>query len=691
MRRSVSMVCVAFVGFAGVWLAAPAAAGSGSCSGDVTVPIGTKLRGHPSLSSVTVDLAEPIGPGEYVVTSFSSDTRSGTDKVQEHEQWTVTLVATSGPMATLGPTTDLEDHVEYASVADTLGRVVVVDPVVSLTIRHATGTGGGDSVTAECVGFAKVGEPPPAADEPPAIDPGGDDTPPGPEPGAGGDQPPPVPDPGDGEPAPVPGAGGDQPPPVPDPGDGDPRPSPTVPPAAPARISSAALVDCGEGTIRVTVLNDGGTGATVDVAVPRSGVTHALGVAPGRTSTTTVPISPDTEDHRLAIRVVDSTTGGDLASSVVGVDCLDEPDVAASIVLDCPANRIRVDLANRGGEPARVAILSERDTFEQVDLAAGSTGRVDVEIAGREAVPVLVLAEGGLRVLDTEVEVDCPRARLSASADVDCSTGEVVVEASNDGELTGSATVWFSDRPLEVRVEAGSVVSVGSPLSAMRRDPAVSVDSGGETIYSTTVEDDCVDPGAQLDADCDSLALDLTNDGDGTAGFGIEMRVGGVPALRHEISVPPGRTGFDLPPVDDYSWEILVTEASREEPVAEFSGERDCRRPWAEIEIDCPADTAAVRLGVVGRPGARFVVLADDVVVDRWTAVGAETTTERALTLEPGVETMVVLADASSGPLATSPVLCDERQAGGASRTATAVVAAMVVISLATAVVWKGI
>ena len=285
MRRPISLLCIVFVAFAGVWFGAPAAgAGVDHCTGDIVVPIDTKLRAHPSLDSVFIPLVSPIPRGEYRVTTFSSDIRSApVVRIQEFEQWTVTLETSAGPLAILGPTSDLEDLVEYASVADDLGRVTITDPVISLTARHVMSSGGGQSVDAECVALTLVG---PADDE----DDDGDDDDDGDEDESGDGAEPgdgsPVPDagPGAGESDGNGGAGGDEPD---DPAGAGPDPSVAFP-----RVRSDAIVDCTAGTISILVENEGPVGTLIDIAVPRLAVARAVEVGPGEISTTTLPLSP---------------------------------------------------------------------------------------------------------------------------------------------------------------------------------------------------------------------------------------------------------------------------------------------------------------------------------------------------------------------------------------------------------------
>jgi hypothetical protein len=186
------------------------------------------------------------------------------------------------------------------------------------------------------------------------------------------------------------------------------------------------------------------------------------------------------------------------------------------------------------------------------------------------------------------------------------------------------------------------------------------------------------------------LSLRLTNEGEGTADFGIQVLVNGVLTLERRVVLTSGATRFTLPVVDNVGWRIRVTEASGDGLVEEFTGESTCREAWAEIDLDCGAGAALVRLGVEGELGARLVVLVDDVVAGGPVRLGAGTSTHRPVVLDHGTELISVYDDSRTDPLAVVDVDC---ALGGGSddglRHVAVLVAALLAISVV-AVVWKG-
>ena len=246
------------------------------------------------------------------------------------------------------------------------------------------------------------------------------------------------------------------------------------------------------------------------------------------------------------MRVIDPSTGNDLASTLVRIDCVSGPDSRAAITLDCESDRLLVDVANRGGEPTVLTVLSERNAVVRTELSGRSAEQLELPIDGREEMSVLVVDLAGNRILDQLVGVDCPRVELSASVHVDCVAGEVIVEVSNAGDLDGSATVWFADRVLELRVVAGSTADISSPLAVLSEshDRTVTVLSGDQPIHASIVDERCVEPSARIDFNGRVFSLELTNEGEGLADFGVEIFVNGVLTLERRVPVPTGMTTY---------------------------------------------------------------------------------------------------------------------------------------------------
>lgn len=370
-----------------VGASAPAsAAESSGCTGDVVVALGVELMARPGHHTATIELDSPLGPGEWSVTTISTDSGDGRHRQdQPLEQWTVTFGA--GPSA--GPTSDLEDEVRTATVTDDLGTVDLVEPVSELTLRHVKPPveGGTQSVIAVCLALRAVDSKLPPV--------------PGPEP-----EPQPEPKPEPPMPAPAPKAA----PPAP------PKPDPTpvdrslvseneAAPVGPMRAD--VVVECGFGRMVVTVANDGPTDAVIDVALPRAAVVTAIDVAAGRTARAVLPIDLEFEDTTSEIRVSESSTGVDLTRIAVAVDCLSDAEPTVDVVVDCPGRRAIVSLGNAGGSPVELTVIQERvGSLDPVALMGGESVDVDLALDG-DVLDLRVVDGAGADVVRRSIETVC--------------------------------------------------------------------------------------------------------------------------------------------------------------------------------------------------------------------------------------------------------------------------------------------
>ena len=478
------------------------------------------------------------------------------------------------------------------------------------------------------------------------------------------------------------------------PGPSDPSPEPEtvlIPPArivAAASVSAEVIVDCESSSVAVSIVNARPGPAVFDVVVPRSAVASGVTVPAGATTTSSLPLSPQVENSQIGVRVLDRATGGDLGTTVF-VDCVGEPDPRVSITIDCPAGSLLVNLANRGDGATALTVIDERGSADRMTLPGGDTTTVEIPVGSRDHIVVLVLGPDGAPIFDRELAIDCPRPELTAGAAVDCTTGDVVVELANTGQLDGAATVSIGDRVTTEVVGSESSDQVRAPLSSLADDAIVTVTADNRDLLTTSVETDCVDPGVWLVGECHSLGLLLTNAGEGTARFRVEVTVAGAPALVRAVDVPPGSADVQLPTLHGADWRIHVSEDSHPGVLGTFSGADECgAAPGAQLTVDCGAATAVARV-TDAQYGSRFVVLVDGEVVAGPKVVGSERIVSVTVELDPATETVEVYGDTRAGPMASDGVDCGSASAGAMGLAGTVVVV-WVAISAAAALAWKG-
>jgi hypothetical protein len=357
---------------------APVGATTGGCAGDVVVALDVAVWSRPGHDTYGFTLNESLPPGEWAVTTSSSDAYTGrTNTRQDHEQW---LLDITGHVV-LGPTTDLADGVDAASVSDHLGVVSSASGISHFTVRHAVPSTplGTESVTADCVAFTLVGPPtttttttttPPTTTAPPTT-----------------------------TTAPTTTTTTTKAPPPPT--------TTKAPPPARPEIRATAVVDCAADQVYVLLGNDGEAGARVDVALPQAALDSGVDVA-GRSSTTSsLPIGQ--LDGGAEIRVSDADTGEIYVRTPIEIDCSDPARPTASTVLDCGADVLVVVLGNEAGDPAALTVVHERVAIvADVVVTEGETVQVEIPLAGAATIPVRVLDADGRDVVRVQVDNICP-------------------------------------------------------------------------------------------------------------------------------------------------------------------------------------------------------------------------------------------------------------------------------------------
>ncbi|MDW3220050.1 MAG: hypothetical protein R8F63_15670 [Acidimicrobiales bacterium] len=591
-----------------VGASSPAAATTGGCAGDYVVALDVAVWSRSGHDTYGFTLSEPLPAGEWSVQASSFDVYPGRSETsQDQEQW---LLDITGHVV-LGPTSDLADGVDAAAAVDQLGTFVSESGVSHFTVRHAAPSTpkGTNSVTAQCVAFSLVDPPTtttttvPSTTVPPTTVPPST-VPPSTVPST--TVPPTTVPPTTVPPTTVPPTTAPPttaPPTTAPPTTAPPTTAPpptTIPEKIGVILAASAVVDCAADEVIVLLGNQGDTGATVDVAVPRAGVTSGLTVEAGAITTSTLAIGDLAGTSE--IRVSDSITGETLARADLSVDCADPARPTATTILDCTADVLVVRLGNDAGDPASLTVLHERVALvAEVTVAAGEAIEVEIPLAGAATVPVRVVDAAGADVLRTEIENVCPAPEPPDPGDdppagepgdvplgprvvrTDCDsvavTGtdrfEVVVELDGTVVLEGSAV---GDTEIPVLPGAPTRVIVSEP-KARSPDQVVEPDPSGCADVQVIVEPDCPS---------DSAAVSIRRTGVGRERFVVlvDGAVAGVLALE---GTGTGRVPVAL---GDTRAELTVSRSMAAAPIVVGS-------------ISCTVDD-----GVAGPIAASLVVLA---------------------------------------------------------------------------------
>ncbi|MEQ8842748.1 MAG: hypothetical protein RIB98_17335 [Acidimicrobiales bacterium] len=445
---------------------APAGATTGGCTGDIVVALDVAVWSRSGHDTYGFTLRDPLPAGEWRVGAASSDAyvgRGASD--QTHEQWLLDIT----DHVVLGPTTDLRDGVDAASVTDDLGTFVSSSGVTHFTVRHSAPStpSGTNSVTADCVSFTRVAPTPTTTTVPSTTVPSTTvptttvptttvPTTTVPTTTVPTTTVPTTTVPSTTVPAlgPVPGA------------------TPTVPPPSttvlgPAALRASAVVDCAADSVHVLLGNQGDLGATVDVALPMAAIEAGLRIDGGALTTTTLDIG-DLEGP-TEVHVSDSTSGATYLLTPVDIDCDDPARPTAATVLDCAADVLVVVLGNDAGDPARLTVFHERVAMvAQREVAVGDVLQIEVPLDGASSVPIRVVDDDGTDVMRVEVDNVCaPPAEADPDAGSDSAdTGG----AGTNGDIDCATSARSAPPCAEVRV----MVSPDCPASladvSIRRD-----------------------------------------------------------------------------------------------------------------------------------------------------------------------------------------------------------------------------
>ncbi|MFT5201834.1 MAG: hypothetical protein ACI9C1_001212 [Candidatus Aldehydirespiratoraceae bacterium] len=456
----------------------PVVAATGGCAGDVVVALDVPVWSRAGYDTYGFALSQPLAAGEWRVGTSSSDAYVGRSaSSQSQEQWLLDIT----DHVVLGPTSDLIDGVDSTRTADSLGTFVSASGVSHFTIRHAAAStpNGTNSVTADCVSFTEVAVPPtttvPPTTVPTTTVPDSATTT---VPATTTAAPtttvpkattttlpvatsttisPPNTAPPKNTVPPTTTRRSTVPPAVP--------PSTTAPAGLSADIRATAVVDCLNDTVLVLLGNEGSLGATVDIALPLSGIRSGVSVGAGAQTTSTLAVGD--LGGSTEIRVSDSVTGEVYVRTDISVDCADPARPTATTIIDCVADVLIVQLANAAGDPAELTVLHERvAVVAEFTIEAGDAAEVEIVLAGAERVPVRVVDADGDEVIRIDVANPCEGANDETPTDDSLDDGSPDANGPDSNGASGASgdgVDCSGETGSVLPGECGQVVVVVSP------------------------------------------------------------------------------------------------------------------------------------------------------------------------------------------------------------------------------------
>ncbi|MEM9203955.1 MAG: hypothetical protein AAGC53_20125, partial [Actinomycetota bacterium] len=267
----------------------------------------------------------------------------------------------------------------------------------------------------------------------------------------------------------------------------------------PARPTPTIQVDCGAGTVRVTVTNEGGETVAIRAFIERVALLGADDVAGGEKADYVTAIAGRT----TPVRVV--ADGVDLLRTDVDHGC-EQTDVDTGLSLVCPGEEVQLRLSNTADVERTVTVRSG-STDDVVTLTAGT--EVVIRHVLNEVQSLQVVSAYGDVLLDEhldgwrcETESAVPPcddvARSTTGVDaasvcqqvraqlvLDCTTGTSVVDLANDGNDTARVRVSV-DGVVTDDVDLAS--NATSTLSVPAVGVRVTVDVGADRVLATTAE-----------------------------------------------------------------------------------------------------------------------------------------------------------------------------------------------------------
>jgi hypothetical protein len=365
---------------------------------------------------------------------------------------------------------------------------------------------------------------------------------------------------------------------------------------APELVADVVL-DCDENRVVVTVTNrgDGAGSATVGI----DGVPQDVDVAAGATVVVDAPVEPG-----ASVEV--EVTAGDLVlvREFLEEICVEpEPDLAATIALDCTSGRIVVVVTNDGDATGTAAVIVNGSRTD-VPVAPGEQETFTTPVTTGTTYDVAV-SYGNVAITSTRFVDVCraPAPEIAATAAIDCNAEDVVVVLTNTGDAAGTARLTVHGATSDVVVPAGGSITPRIPVDP-GQDVVVRVEVDGEVVLERSFSDVCGDPTpaivADVSLDCDdgTVVVVLSNTGDLAGSATIT-----VDGTDEVLTVAAGDTEtWDRPVTPGETVEVTVTAGGATVATERF--EDACTTPdpaiTATVAIDCTTLEAVITLRNAG-------------------------------------------------------------------------------------------
>jgi hypothetical protein len=656
----------------------PVAASTGGCAGDVDVALDAAVWARPGHDTYEFTLSEPLAPGVWSVQAGSSDAYVGrSETFQAQEQWVLDIAGHT----TLGPTTDLADGVEAASVVDDLGTVVSVDGIERFTVRHVgvSTPNGTDSVTAECVSFTLLESPGDGLSATPTV-----------RCGAGE---------------------------VEIQLDNDGSLDADYVATIGSQVTSGTLVPGAQVTVSADITGavtaatvSGARGTILDVSLD----TTCPGPPPPTTTTTQPPPPTTTQPPPPTTTQPPSTQPPTTQppSTPPPVTPLTPPVpvpalIRTSVLVDCAADEVLVLLGNAGDVGATVDVaLPLSEVRSGIALDAGTITTSTLAIGdlndGVTEVRVSDSVTGATYTRETiELACDDP-PRPTATTVLDCVSSVLVVHLANQAGDPAQLTVVHERVEIlaELELAAGEVAEVEIPLGDAASVPVRVIDADGNDVLRIDVANVCPRPDTP-----DLGAGDAAPGGDpaGAAGAGtvgpsvvqagcaaVDIGSGDQFDVRVELDgtvLVAGTVTGDLriPVVPGEPIRIVVSDPGSVVPGQVITpGGRPCAEVRVTLAPSCGSSSAEVSIRRDGVGRERFVILVDGKVAGVLAIDGSGTGTV-PVPLGFGNVTLTVSRSMATTPIVVGTISCGG--GGGAAAPLAASLVAIVLIASAAGVV----
>ena len=357
------------------------------------------------------------------------------------------------------------------------------------------------------------------------------------------------------------------------------------------------VLDCDEDRVVVTVTNTGdGAGSAV---VSIDGVPQDVDVAAGASVEVDAPVEPG-----ASVEV--EVTAGDLVLVREFLEdvCVEpEPDLAATIALDCTSGRIVVVVTNDGDATGTAAVIVNGARTD-VPVAPGEQETFTTPVTAGTTYDVAV-SYGNVAIASTRFVDACRTAapEIAATASIDCNAEDVVVVLTNTGDAAGTARVTVHGETSDVVVPAGGSVTPRIPVDP-GQDVAVRVEVDGEVVLERTFSDVCAEPtpaiAADVSLDCDDGAVVVVLSNTGDLAGSATITVNGTDEV---LTIAAGDTEtWDRPVTPGETVEVTVTAGGNTVATERF--EDACTTPdpaiTATVAIDCTTLEAVITLRNAG-------------------------------------------------------------------------------------------